>query len=106
MIDVRIIKNQVAETVMGLDVCKCERPRFAFGHGEFCFECQKSPALFYSTDIAAAWKVVEKFGHVVLSGPESVSNQWLATFDAKRESVWGDSAPLAICLAALKAVEK
>lgn len=58
----------------------------------------------YSEDIAAAWGVVEK-----LSGYErkleECSEGWCFTFEAGEE-FWGqaDTAPLAICLAALKAV--
>lgn len=58
----------------------------------------------YSTDISTAWKVVEKIGNIVLSGPEAESNKWLATFDTEKGSSWGNTAPHAICLAALKAV--
>jgi hypothetical protein len=68
----------------------------------------------YSKDIAAAWEVVKKIVH-----PEVVSSfvfdlrveNWPRKFKAKFSNGGGaysaieDSAPLAICLAALKAVE-
>ena len=85
-------------------------------------ECDKYGA--YSTDIAAAWKVVEKLvnsgwcvgllfddnGHWALAtdgtqnvplgdGPEDIAT----TFFIEKE-LWCDTAPLAICRAALKAV--
>lgn len=58
----------------------------------------------YSTDIADAWLVVEKMrerGFVISATPNQQS--WCATFGA--DSVWGETAPLAICRAALAAVE-
>lgn len=67
----------------------------------------------YSTDIAAAWKVVEhltdaEYG-VVLSNVRA-ADTWTCEIDrsewAGSEVEDGATAPLAICLAALKAVEK
>lgn len=72
----------------------------------------------YSTDIASAWLVVEKMREnikdvLTLAGPSDETPKWWATFDKKwhgRASQnlfeWesGDTAPHAICLAALKAV--
>jgi hypothetical protein len=73
----------------------------------------------YSTDIAAAWKVVEHVRKVSrmdcfsLYSPTDESIHWYAIFDRKYhgrgyESVYdgeqGESAPHAICLAALKAM--
>jgi hypothetical protein len=69
--------------------------------------------LHYSTDIAAAWRVVEKLKEnapVVEYYPGdigSVSNKWRVLF-TKIPNVWGSvledasTAPLAICLAVLK----
>lgn len=64
----------------------------------------------YSTDIAAAWEVVEK--SELLSGAylrfESLVSQWQIGYicDGSFEmETWGATVPHAICLAALKAVE-
>lgn len=57
----------------------------------------------YSTDISAAWEVVEKFGRfdLILNG----SGAWCAEFYGSWDRSFGDSAPHAICLAALKAAQ-
>jgi len=115
----------VAERVMGF-VYKLGQPIGSSGpkcHGWGLLECPwidpKLPR--YSTDIAAAWMVVEK---LVSSGAEGwESQQFSLTLEAgaecgdwywdcwiskgpKREAAWGMSSfvPMAICLAALKAV--
>lgn len=61
-----------------------------------------------STDIAAAWTVVEKLRlHVIPFG----TNQWAAANRRDEQGwysdilVWADTAPLAICLAAIEIVE-
>jgi len=56
----------------------------------------------YSSNIAAAWKVVEKL-QIYLS-PGSAPGRWGA-FIAQSgvDMVWLDSAPLAICVVALRA---
>jgi hypothetical protein len=60
----------------------------------------------YSADIADAWQVVEKllaqgFGVEILSD----QGQWSVQFwNLGRQTEYGDSAPHAICLAALKVV--
>lgn len=64
----------------------------------------------YSTDIAAAWEVVEKLAEngkllelYAGGGPKGAS--WTATFfDGSSGNEYADTAPHAICLAALKAV--
>jgi len=76
-------------------------------------------ALPYSTDIGAAWEVVEKMrnwpnGHwwLSLSQIAGVRGEWRAGFsfggmavDHSPKFVVADTAPLAICLAALKAID-
>ena len=71
----------------------------------------------YSTDIAAAFEIVEKLRDqhmelelsVVPKGAPAYPDdaQWLAGFsdDGPTNQEWGATAPHAICLAALKAVE-
>ena len=65
----------------------------------------------YSTSIAAAWQVVERFEErVAIEGPVTTSDIWRCSiwtsWDENRESSVADttSAPRAICLAALRAV--
>lgn len=65
----------------------------------------------YSTDIAAAWEVVEKLlgdcrGHLmggISRGWEREGGplMWCCTFPGFK-TAWADTAPMAICLAALK----
>lgn len=77
------------------------------------------PVPQYSTDIASAWLVVEHIRKnnirdvLTLASPSDETEYWFATFEKKwhgRASQdlyeWesGESAPHAICLAALKAV--
>ena len=65
-----------------------------------------------STDIGAAWEVVEKLALTFELGwlPTDKGLNWDASFGEKRGSedgttTYAETAPLAICLAALKAVE-
>lgn len=98
----------VAEKVMGW-VCICERKH------------QLCPVhdSYYSTDIAAAWQVVERLKHDGWNVSIGGDNGWGCTFykvlvrgNDAFTSTWTEShgpinaenAPLAICLAALKAV--
>lgn len=64
----------------------------------------------YSTDIAAAWEVVEKCDHQVIKRePEfKDAGEWNVslTFGKKRGHGYGSTAPLAIVRAALKAVSE
>jgi hypothetical protein len=55
----------------------------------------------YSTDISAAWEVVGKMGHLGLNWEPLVIDKWDCVFE--RESTKADTAPMAICKAALKA---
>ena len=102
----------VAEKVFGQTTEVRERWRGAClcGRSETCAVC--SWPLPYSTDIATAWEVIETIEHagmttVINSGPSG----WYVGFQRQNED--GGStvfkgedweAPLAICLAALKAV--
>ncbi len=67
----------------------------------------------YSTDIAAAWKVVEKLmtgGNMVsVNGSNETGEWWCVVYPKEgvfQESDCTSSAPMAICLAALAAGEK
>lgn len=122
----------VAEKVMG---CKIDRsyvegwpnwiggPRYRCGCGNYAHACGDDdiaePLLnFYSTDIAAAWEVVERIKHLKDPDPMEVwiyetrskgvtcEVYWdLGSRLAGRGQVTAATAPLAICLAALQAVQ-
>lgn len=74
--------------------------------------CIEHPELQpYSTDISAAWEVVEKLNHhgFLLSflNTRSPGNRYLVEFRDKGDYVAAaDTAPLAICRAALKALSE
>jgi len=65
----------------------------------------------YSTDIAAAWEVVEKLQKeyiVSILGPDDQGTHWCVDIMSKNQKLnfaneVGNTAPMAICLAALKA---
>lgn len=121
----------VATKVMGIDLT--ERPTHTWeplvdsgeyvdakwcehcGHCWFSGEAPGGPCaptpLHYSSEIAFAWEVVEKLAtrfptiHISLGAP---NQRWYCSFfaskDDKGSALEADTAPLAICLAALKAV--
>jgi len=64
----------------------------------------------YSTDIAATWQVVEKlsFNHVQVDKTDDRTDLWYCAISLRprAQSAFAPTAPLAICLAALKAVSK
>lgn len=110
----------IAEKVMGLQTCSDPIGRCAAAKLTPC-QCWGVPdrngivsggeRASYSTDIAAAWEVMEKLREqwavelhgrdqawaVLIEDGDEVSAHFIATEEA-------DTAPLAICLAALKAV--
>jgi hypothetical protein len=70
------------------------------------------PPPSYTTDIAAAWDVVETLNkkgiYLWAVGQEDSFPGWSADFGRNHQSAhvaWGETAPLAICRAALKASE-
>lgn len=102
----------VAEKVLGWKRGK----RFGNGNGEweipgrendsYKLTCYRTPD--YSTDIAAAWEIVEKLSMWVC--PANNGHDWTAGRLSLEEpspegGTWAETAPHAICLAALKAVE-
>lgn len=100
----------VAEKVMGqtADVRERWRGNCLCGRSETCAVC--SWPLSYSTDIAAAWEVVEKLDLLALYSLEGCEGEWTVRkyYNNDEWDEWDDtdgvSAPHAICLAALKAV--
>lgn len=110
-VDLRMIDSLVANRVMGLPSVREVDDAYAWAYGG------GYPVPDYSTDIAAAWGVVENFdGEVTLYGPSAsyaggeYRNRpaaWRCEIDPDGEGLltptFADTAPLAICLAALKA---
>jgi len=111
----RTLDALVAERVMGIEH-RCARQPNGMRFDIVCPVCDT--AEHYSTDITAAWAVVETLhGRMTIMGPGAVEifdkgervSQWTCAFmdedgypDYFAEA---DTAPLAICLAALKTVE-
>ena len=116
----------VAEKVMGWKPYMFPNPIHGFGQpSELLMDAESAIELDliprYSTDIAAAWKVVEK---VKLNIITRYQDKWLCTNVGSDFQFWceypnryenlnddsycelGDTAPHAICLAALRAVGK
>lgn len=106
----------VAEKVMGLTVQHCagyvapngvDTTFIQLGYVKHASEMQTTYVPYYSTDISAAWEVVEK-----LAPKEDEFRitryhlqEWSCVFEFFNQSaVSADTAPMAICLAALKAV--
>ena len=114
----------VAEKVMGWRSGKCNGFVDEYYSGWRCQECgttgqwgfqgehEKEPSP-YSTDIAAAWEVVEKIEglkphHDLLIIPSYPAVAWeeapVDFHDYGRDVIRGETIPHAICLAALRAV--
>lgn len=103
----------IAEKVMGLKNIRLANDGrsdyLCYGKPDSIFlEGKIVPA--YSTDISAAWLVVEKMQDndwaFILDNMEDFIGNWQAHFE-KDKSGWSadsESAPHAICLAALKAI--
>lgn len=68
-----------------------------------------SPVPRYSTDIAAAWEVVDaiRYGHGggLLELVRNGTDTWFAQFSDRSRVMSAETAPLSICLAALKEIE-
>lgn len=107
----------IADKVLDEDVVREDGVYYLKEQLEFEREYLQVP--HYSTSIAAAWEVVESFNNMVLfvvtrgvtkqEGP--IEQQWTCELEQRDRSkdywlkiVHGDTAPHAICLAALKAV--
>jgi hypothetical protein len=103
----------LAEKVMGYtlsDLSLLAYPKyklFDIESGEFSGYLKEVP--HYSTDIAAAWEVVEKMGNYLFACGRNDEGMWEACFFpvnsgiGKLSEAHGDTAPLAISRAALKA---
>ena len=119
----------VAEKVMGYTLSELSLPAypkyklFDIESGEFSGYVKEVP--HYSTDIAAAWEVVKRmpipfklekcWEKAYQIGPEGWSACWCTDADCEGcnensrctngDDAWAETAPLAICGAALKALE-
>lgn len=104
----------IAEKVMGLGWCQLMPEGYATretgpkrcGCGAIGYPYEHHAP--YSTDIAAAWLAVEKLGlfkDMVLSQSEEGMWQIHHRHDEHLNNTTGSTAPLAICLAALKALD-
>lgn len=94
------INELVAEKVMGFEV----------RDGNMVRDNKRSGIPGYSQKIEYAWQVVEKLGIQIIPQSKGAPSdcKYLAVYERKPYEdiqVFNESAPLAICLAALKAVE-
>lgn len=113
--ELREIDAQVHREVMGVSEEDIELAKLCHdGSISACCEMNErgiEPIPYYSTDIAAAWQVVEKLvadGRVFIVKGDGLrtgdfAKKW-TTLCGNQMRTDATSAPLAICLAALKAV--
>jgi hypothetical protein len=104
----------VAEKVMGwTDIHPCPEDDMR-EYGEDLWGRQPGSAHnqqnvpYYSTDIAAAWRIFEKMhGHVERRGHPVPGEEWLAQmwFGGQGANAYASTAPLALCLAALAVMD-
>jgi hypothetical protein len=103
----------IAEKVMGWNMSPAP-----FGTTQDVYQCwhqENRPLMTIhmwtpSTDITAAWEVIEKmkdkgWGYIFVNGPtETSTNFWFYKTDDENHTASSMNEPHAICLAALKAV--
>ncbi len=93
----------------------CNGPRYLLCGYEYCVHCyHDGPRTLcketrpYSTDISAAWEVVEKLKDNPDFADITITYPWCVALNYNFETGWikgeADTAPLAICRAALKAL--
>lgn len=108
----------VAEKIFKIEVCRNEKGGWSEGpadyydsYGEMILS---NPLKEYSTEIAAAWEVVDQlktinpeFWFSISRNPPMQGDGWYVENGPDRETIAeGETAPHAICLAALAALEK
>ena len=96
MSESRELDAQIEERVFGSEISECRR-----------FYCPplNYPIPSYSLDMSFAWKVVETLNahdRWIKIGPAIHKSFWVAEWGEACNEVSADSAPKAICLAALK----
>jgi hypothetical protein len=112
------LDRQIAVDVMKQQLCRCPKPHVGWDPHE-CLKCGVVVDMAYSTDIAAAWQVVEKTARdgccpdinyhprvdMITGEP---MGPWHCAMRVGRQWVHShaETAPEAICLAALEAVKK
>lgn len=110
----RELDQLVAEKIFGLEVVKetwdeGKECSYSIGEPDYWYTANEpggylhNPVPFYSTDIAAAWEVFEKVKLYRLERWND-GHGWSASSGRNRER--GDTAPHAICLAALEENKK
>lgn len=114
----RDMDKLIAEKVFGWDDFWCnDRQLMGYPPCEqvSIMEAERHPVPYYSTDIAATWEVVEKVaslgcGYMVEDAEEGHICTFFKGFKFPRRideyEAEADTAPLAICRAALKAVQE
>ena len=102
--------DELIAKIMGLKTCTCKGLPLLGGFDPIhCMACGGAACPNYSSNIAAAWEVVEwllETGRYFTISPHCFYKPpaWLIYLDTVPE-VRGETFPLAICRAALKAVE-
>ena len=120
MVAGRELDALVAEKVMGMELLPLKEAPCPYCGDEMrfcgersrcttCGEWRYSPAKEYSTDIAAAWEVVEKLkagGFSLIAEWDAHDEMWYVVFSnvSSYKAGEADAAPHAICLVALAAV--
>jgi len=101
----------VAEKVMGFEIPANLRNSVNWGGGPPILVDGKSLDIpHYSTDLTDAWEVVEKMGNYLFACGRNDNGMWEACFFSVNSGIGklseghGDTAPSAICRAALKAL--
>lgn len=110
----------VSKHVFGVEPCVCGPIGGYDPDTGICSRCGVSPSGHYSTNIAAAWKVWDRLHGLqqaknwdTLALERDYDEYIVMCYDgscteddhrAEKALAWADTAPLAICLAALRAV--
>ena len=103
------LDKRVATEIMGQRVCECSKPRVEWNPYS-CLHCGGILEMNYSSDIVAAWMVVEKMRDskfmFALDSPDERNLGWKAEFfdGGYLAFQYAPSAPEAICNAALAAI--
>ena len=94
----------VAERIMGVDAERIVTDTFDPLNRLVQLDDHLAPLPHYSTRIEDAWKVVDEMGTGLKLQQTGPDNEWHCSIGYWR-TVWAKTAPHAICLAALTAVE-
>ena len=111
----RDLNARIAEEVLGLEVCRNKKGGWSLGPQDW-YDDHGAMELFnplpdYCGDIQDAWKVVESFNRFTVNRMEMPTKYradvvfHLGQGNFEEYNAEADTAPMAICLAALKAIE-